>query len=290
MGEFNYDLAAVFRVYPKPSRTAPPMFGNDKFKLVELCFKSFKDSLSSMRVKLWILVDSCPPEYEVMFRRIWASDDLVFVRFQGITASAALREQIRILTGQTDANIVYCTEDDYFYLPGQFKLAVDFLNLNPDADFVSPYDHPDIYNTELHVRKSPIKNFNGKVWNSCCSTTHTFLTRRATLLECRNVFWRTKWWDPFRLLNGIMPDLSHWLALTKRNVFDWRTLLKWCRTHRYWAVSIFIAWNYFWRQILFGKRRTLWVPKPSIATHMADGYYAPEIDWDMEFDKCKSQI
>jgi hypothetical protein len=283
MGEFKYDLAVAYRVYPKPSRTAPPVFGNDKFKLVEVCFKSFKASVAEVRAKIWILVDSCPPEYEAMFREVWGPADLTFVRYQGISAPTALKEQIRILTEQTDAEIIYCAEDDYCYLPGQFKTAVDFLKQNPDADFVSPYDHPDIHNTELHAGPKPTKSSGGKVWTSCGSTTHTFLTRRSTLLECQSVFQVTQWWDPFRLLNGIMPDLSHWLALTKRRVFDLGSLLQWCRTHRYWALSILIAWNYHWKQILFGRRRTLWVPQPSLATHLSEGYAAPGIDWAAEF-------
>lgn len=270
MGELKYDLAVAYRVHPKSSRSAPPAFKNDKFKLVELCFKSFKTSLDSLKVKLWILVDNCPVEYENMFRQVWKSDDLTFVRFQGITGAAALKEQIRILTEQSDSEVVYCAEDDYFYLAGQFQMAVDFLNQNPAIDFISPYDHPDIHTTDLHNEKSPSKQFGGKVWNSCCSTTHTFLTTRSTLRECQDVL---------RVTKASIPDLAQWLALTKRRVFDIKNLLKWCVTHQYWAASIMIAWNYYWTQILFGRQRTLWIPHPSIATHMAVGMEAPGVDW-----------
>jgi hypothetical protein len=38
-----------------------------------------------------------------------------------------------------------------------------------------------------------------------------------------------------------------------------------------------------WRQILFGKRYTLWIPVPSLATHMVSGLLAPYVDWEQEF-------
>jgi hypothetical protein len=41
-----------------------------------------------------------------------------------------------------------------------------------------------------------------------------------------------------------------------------------------------LAWRYAWRQILFGKCRTLWAPAPSLATHMEIGGLAPGVDWD----------
>ncbi|HXE41689.1 MAG TPA: hypothetical protein VN516_01600, partial [Candidatus Baltobacteraceae bacterium] len=61
--------------------------------------------------------------------------------------------------------------------------------------------------------------------------------------------------------------------------------VKWSVTKRYWAGSIFLAWYYCWKQILFGRRFTLWTPCPSIATHMVAGLEAPGIDWQKEFQK-----
>jgi len=39
------------------------------------------------------------------------------------------------------------------------------------------------------------------------------------------------------------------------------------------------AWIYNWDQILFGRRRKLWVPIPGIATHMDANALSPTIDW-----------
>jgi hypothetical protein len=279
MSQFSYDLAVAYRIYPKMSAARPPIFAGDKFKLAELCLKSFKDSLGGLRVKLWVLLNNCPPTYETLFTELWPSEDVVLLRYPGVPAGTTLHEQSRILMEQTDAKIVYFAEDDYFYLPGQFQLAVDFLKQNPAADFVSPYDHLDLHTTDLHNPSCETRAFGGKDWSSCISTTHTFLAKRAALIECQSFLHRL-----FRAYKeqGI-PDLAMWMALTKRRVFNPVKFIRWSASHRYWAGSIFLAWYFCWRQILFGRRYTLWIPHPSIATHMVAGLEAPGVDWQKEF-------
>jgi hypothetical protein len=280
MSQLGYDVAVAYRINPKMSASRPPVFAEDKFKLAEFCFKSFRDSLGGLRVKLWVLLNRCPPEYEALFTRLWPAEDLVLVRFPGVPAGTTLFEQSRILTEQKDAEIVYCAEDDYFYLPGQFRQAVEFLKQNADADFAAPYDHLDLHTADLHKLSSETRDFGGKKWRSCISTTHTFLARRAALIETRELFQRL-----FRGFEGrTSPDLAMWMALTKKRVFNPVKCAHWLATHRwYWAGSIFLAWVHCWRQILFGRRYTLWIPSPSIATHMVAGLEAPGIDWQKEF-------
>ncbi|HTX20386.1 MAG TPA: hypothetical protein VMD27_00795 [Candidatus Aquilonibacter sp.] len=277
MSDFKYDLAVAYRIYPKVSSHPPPIFADDKLKLAELCLKSFKASLGNLKVKIWVLLDNCPPAYEEMFSRLWSYEDLVLLRYPGVGDAATFREQSRLLMEQTDAEIVYLAEDDYFYLPDQFPLAVNFLKQTPTADFVSPYDHPDIYTTELHNLPHETKMFLGKEWNSCISTTHTFLTTRATLIQSRSVFLAS--------YGRISPDLAKWMALTKGCVFNPFRFISWLVSHRFWAASVFFAWYFCWRQILFGRKYSLWIPHPSIANHMAAGMEAPGIDWRKEFDQ-----
>jgi hypothetical protein len=264
MSQFSYDLVVAYRIYPKPSASRPPIFADDKFKLAELCFKSFKASLGNLRVKLWVLLNNCPPEYEAMFKSLWPAEDLVLVRFSGVAASTTLHEQSRILREQTDAEIVFLSEDDYFHLPGQFQIAVNFLKQNSDAKL----------STET-------REFDGKKWRSSISTTHTFLARRSALIESGKLF--QKLHQKFH--GQVSPDLAMWMALTKKRVFNPVKFLKWSITKRYWAGSIFLAWFYCWRQVLFGRKFALWTPYPSIATHMVAGLEAPDINWQKEFQK-----
>jgi hypothetical protein len=277
MSQFSYDLAVAYRIYPKPSSSRPSVFADDKFKLIELCFQSFKESVGNLKVKLWVLLNNCPPEFEEIFTKRWPAEDLVLLRYPGVPPGTTLHEQSRILMEQTDAKVVYFAEDDYFYLPGQFQLAVEFLRDNPDVDFVTPYEHPSMYDTDLHRIGVKTRQYVGKTWVSSFSTTHTFLTSREILVKNRWLFLTFHDW--------VTPDLAMWMALTKRRVFNPVKFFWWLPAHRFWSGSIFYAWYYFWRQILFGRRHCLWVASPSIATHMIATQEGPGVDWRAEFQK-----
>jgi hypothetical protein len=280
MNQFAYDVAAAYRIYYKMSRNPPPVFPDSKFKLAELCFNSFKNSLGGLRVKLWVILNDCPPEYEDMIRRVWGSEGLVVLKFPGVTNGTTLNEASIILREQTDAEIVYFSDDDYVYLPGQFPRAVEFLKQNADVDFIALYDHPDAYTTDLHKLPSKTKMSGGQKWNTCLSTTHTFLTKRSVLIEIKRLYV-----DMYRSFKDKGPfDLGFWMALTKQRVFNPVKFLHWVLVHRwYWAFSTVIAWNHCWRQILFGRRYTLWVPRPTLATHMDAKLLATGVDWQQEF-------
>ena len=281
-GQFRYDVAVAYRIHPGKSSNAPPIFAEDKFKLAELCLKSFRASLGGLRVKLWALLNECPPEYEKLFADVWPAEDLVLVRFPGVPPGTTLHEQSRILMDQTDAEIVFLAEDDYFFLPGQFRLAVDFLRQNADADFASPYDHVDLHRTDLHKLRMETREFGGKKWRSALSATHTFLAKRSSLIEIRGLF--SQFHSDFK--GKTSPDLAMWMSLTKRRVFNPFKFVQWLATGRlYWAGSIYLSWLHCWRQILFGRRYTLWAPNPSIATHMVAGQEAMGIDWQKEFQR-----
>lgn len=273
----TYDLAVAYRIYPKVSSHRPPIFADDKLKLSQLCVQSFKKSLGDLRVKMWVLLDNCPPAYEELFKQLWKPEDLVLMRFPGVGDQSTLRQQSKILTEQTDADIVYFAEDDYFYLPEEFQSALKFMREHPDVDFVTPYDHPDVHSTALHRIPTEYRQGDKRRWQRCVSTTHTFMARRNTLQQCCAVFEAS--------YGKVSPDLAKWLALTKLYVFNPWWLASWSFTNPFWAASIYLAWRYCWRQILFGRRYTLWSPHPTVATHMVHGLESPGFDWSKEFSK-----
>jgi hypothetical protein len=279
MSQYKYDVSVAYRIYPKinQSRHFPPIFPKDKLKLSEFCLQSFKSSLGGLRVKLWVLLDNCPPAYEAIFTKLWAPGDLVLLRYPGVGDGNTLREQCRILMEQTDAEMIYFAEDDYFYLPGQFPLAVDFLRQHPDADFVAPYESSDYYTADLHNFPRKTREFGKKKWNICVSTTHTFLSRRETLIQSHKVFLTS--------FGKLSPDLAKWMALTKKRVLNPFKFIRWLVPHRFWAGSMALSWLFCWRQILFGRRYTLWSPHTAIATHMGTGVESPGVDWPKEFQK-----
>ena len=144
------------------------------------------------------------------------------------------------------------------------------------------YDHPDAYTTDLHDLPQKTKQTAGQNWSSCLATTHTVLTKRSVLLDVRRLYD-----DMYRSFKDKGPfDLGFWMALNKQRVFNPVKFMRWVLTYRwYWAFSVVIAWNHCWRQILFGRRYTLWVPRPSLATHMDAKLLAPGVDWPQEFQR-----
>jgi hypothetical protein len=271
----QYDVAVAYRIYPRVSRV-PPLFPNDKYKLSELCLKSFKDSLGSLKVKMFVLLDNCPPSYEDLFKRYFDEHDLELIRLNGVGNRATFDMQIDILLDQNFSEIVYFAEDDYLYLPNQFESMVKFLRDEEEVDFVSPYDHLDYYVDEIHKYKSHIRFFDNRHWRTVAGTCLTFLTTRSVLRSTRNVF---------KTYASRNTDGGIWLSLTKYQVFSPFAIAKHVRHLNDKKMRgklidmIGFAWLFCWRQIVFGKRRKVWVPIPCIATHMESDYLAPTFCW-----------
>ncbi len=267
----KYDLAVAYRIYPKVSKPALGLpFSDDKARLAEVCLQSFRRSLGDLRVKLWVLLDGCPPEYAEMFRRCFASEDLELIPLPGIGNYGTFNRQIEILLAQNAAELVYFAEDDYFYLPDQFRLMMDFIRAHSDADFVSPFDHLDCYTMELHRAPTWLRSSQGRHWRTAASTCLTFLTTRRTLAETARVF---------RTYARKNYDSSLWLALTKERVTQPWSWIRLARRQPFTAKILAKAWLFGWSNILFGKRRKLWTPVPSIATHLDAASLAPGVDW-----------
>lgn len=268
----HYDVAVAYRIYPKVAKPALGLpFSDDKYRLSEVCLQSFRKSLGNVRAKIWVLLDGCPPEYADLFRRYFAEQDLVLIPLPGVGNHQTFLRQIEILTGQEDADLVYFAEDDYFYLPDQFHLMIEFLKAYPDVDFVSPHDHLDCYTMELHHRRQWLRVFGNHHWKTAGSTCLTFLTSKEKLKKTQAIF---------RSYGQRNFDSSLWLCLTKESLMRPFDFCRWAMRQPILLKVVAKAWLFGWAQILFGKRRKLWTPAPGIATHMDANALAPTIDWE----------
>ncbi|MHA1732864.1 MAG: glycosyltransferase family 2 protein [Promethearchaeota archaeon] len=275
-GGSKYDLAVAYRAYPGMAKPTP-VFSGDKLKFAEFCLKSFRDSLGDLRVKVWAILDGCPPEYGELFRSTFPAGDLVVEDLPGVGNSATFQRQLDILTGQDDAGVVYLAEDDYFYLPGAFPEMVEFLAGNAEVDFASPYNHPDYSTSDLHDHRREYRDAGGRRWKTVNSTTLTFLTTREALLRTRSQFAK---FVPTRVY-----DVSIWLALTKYRVRNPWAIAKYLFRDRDIFKMVARSWLHCTRQVLFGKRWKLWVPEPSIATHMEPDLLSRDVDWEWYFER-----
>jgi hypothetical protein len=268
---YTHDLAVAYRIYPSVSRPALGLpFSDDKYRLSEACLHSFKESLGSLRVKVWAILDGCPPDYAELFRNCFADDDLELVHCDELGNQATFARQIDILLGQEDAPLVYFAEDDYFYLPNKFCLMVDFLKAHADVDFISPFDHLDCYTTDLHHTPKWIRPHGDHHWRTAASTCLTFLTRKEVLASCESVF---------RSYARGNFDCAIWLSLTKQRVLNPLALARYLvHGEFYWRVLV-KSWIFCPWQILFGRRFKLWVPIPGIGTHLDRKALSPAVDW-----------
>jgi hypothetical protein len=267
----QYDLAVAYRIYPQmPQHALGLPFSDDKFLLAETCLNSFKKSLGDLSVKLWVLLDGCPEEFKDMFARYFEARDLVFISLPQAGNEATFARQIDTLLDQDESDVVYFAEDDYFYLPGQFRCMINFLLANDGVDFVSPYDHLDCYTMDLHREPKWLKMYGGRHWRTASSTCLTFLTKKKTLQKTQAVF---------RSYKRRSLDCSIWLSLTKRRLFNPFFVARKLIEDRFTCKIILKSWLYCWRQILFGRIWKLWVPIPAVATHLDVNALSPNVEW-----------
>lgn len=267
----SYDLAIAYRIYPNVAKPAIGLpFSEDKLRLSEICLRSFKESLGNLRVKLWAVLDGCPEEYTTLFQKYFDAGDLVLLPLPGVGNQATFGKQIEILLRQEDSDLIYFAEDDYFYLPGQFPLMLGFLRDGEGVDFITPYDHPDCYQLDLHHEPKWVTVFAGHHWRTAASTCLTFLTRKNTLARYESTL---------RTYSRGNNDCAVWLSLTKRRVFNPLAPLRFfAKGELYWKIFV-QAWFFCWRQIVFGRPARLWVPLPGLATHLAAGLLSPCVDF-----------
>ncbi len=265
----THKVSICYRIYPKVSKV-PPVHSDDKYKLSELCLSSLVKSLNNVDYKIWVLLDNCPPEYSEMFKKYIPADCLELIDLPGIGNTGTWGKQLEILSTQTFAENIYFAEDDYFYLTDTFHEMLELIESDKDVHFVSPYDHLDYYTLDIHDYKSQIKISNNRHWRTASTTCMTFLTQKKYLNATYGAF------ATYLKKNY---DNSIWLSLTKINAFNFSLFVKYLFTNLPFA-KIYIKLLLFGTsRLLFGKKWNLWIPMPSIATHMDSQYLAPTKNW-----------
>lgn len=266
------DLAVAYRIYPGISRT-PAYSARDKFKLAQMCLASFRRALGRLDAKIFAILDGCPPEYERLFEDTLDGLDLKVIPTSHLGNQRTFSYQIDLLTQETDCDYLFFAEDDYFYLPNALEKIVAFMRDNPDADFVTPYDHPDSYRTSSRYERHLVKPWGDRYWRTASSTCLTFLASRNALAETASIF----------LTYGIgNMDCPIWLSLTQKLLLA-NPRVHFCDSFRFktWLKT----WRWGWTNILFNRRFRLYAPLPTLATHMESSCLSPLVNWEDEFRK-----
>jgi len=275
-----YDLAIAYRIYPGVSKM-PAYCSTDKFKLAEMCLRSFRAALGELRFKIWALLDGCPPEYEALFRDVFKGNELEIVALNKVGNLKSFSAQIDILTKQTEADYVYFAEDDYYYLPDALVKMIAFMRNNKDVDFVTSYDHPDSYDTSFRYERHLVRPYGDRYWRTASSTCLTFLTSRKNLIRNK---WMFRTYTRFRNY-----DYSLWLALTQKlSMADLRIYWSDVLHVKIWIKTL--VWGF--GSVFFGRYYRLWCPLPTLSTHMESTRLSPLVNWPelfQNYDRSKHQ-
>jgi hypothetical protein len=266
----KYDLAVAYRIYPGLSRNQW-LFDN-KFKLTKICLLSFIEAIENLKVKTFFLLDNCPREYKELIKKLTNNINNIsveIIEYNKIGNRKTFEKQVEILLDQEYSDYIYFAEDDYFIRPKAFSIAIDFMKNNPSVDFVSLYDSLDYYSMELHKRNSMVIDYKNYSWKKVKSTCLSFLTHKNKLKETRKIF---------LTYGDFNYDTCIWISLTKVDIFNPLVLLVYL-FKQFLAFKIYVYILIIsWKQCFFGKKNSLFVPVPSLATHI-DKSIAPKINW-----------
>lgn len=260
----QFDLAVAIRVTPFLGKKHIRF--ESKYDLVKAGFDSLAKSLEGIPYHLTVILDGCPKEYEDIFKEMVSEDRLNIIHTNKIGNSSTFLLQLSILLEQTFADYVYFAEDDYFYI-AKFSEILQFAKSNSSVDFVSPYDHPDLYldHGPHSYRKTKVK-FGDREWKDVMSTCCTFLTSKKILKETKGMITSYK----------KLSDHRMWHLITRKiSLFKFLYSIK-SRPH---IRTTFFLLYYLMKYHKHVYR--LWVPEPTIATHLQRNCLSPNINWDL---------
>ncbi|MEM3489171.1 MAG: hypothetical protein QXO75_05895 [Nitrososphaerota archaeon] len=271
----SYDLSIALRI--SPFLNSRHIYFASKYELVETCFKSFITALSGIDYELFTILDGCPDCFEKMLRKNVEESRLKVIRTNKIGNNATFMLQIQILSNKASSDYVYFAEDDYFYVE-HFKHLLEFIRKNRFIDFVSPYDHPDYYlRKDLHPYRIIKLAYNNRIWKNVMSTTCTFLTKKEILRETCEIL----------KSYARIGDYFMWYVLTRKiSLIDFLKIV--IAFHRRNIKTIAFHQQHLLKEAFLlkyliktpGTKYHLWVPEPTIATHMQKDCLSPGINWN----------
>ena len=281
----KYELAIAHRVCPVLAKTASHFI--DKFKMVEATTTSLATAINGIRTKLFVILDGCPEDYELLFKRTFSNlpeVDYEIVKTPSIGNHPTYAKQVDLLSA-VDAEYVYFSEDDYIYTHNAFKAMMDFLG-NKGVDFVTPLDHPDRYSLPLipERRRVEIRVSSFCHWREVGTTCCTFMTTSTTFRKAER---------RISTYGEGLSDIELWIGLTKDCVFSpsatigaaLRYLFGLRKAEYGLEFMVLSAWRHFKWRLFFFKRYRLWGPMPSLAVHLCKPSLPPL--WENIFpDEC----
>jgi len=151
------------------SKNKPPVFKDDKLRLVRLCLKTFAKAFVDVDMDIHFILDRCSGDYlDVVKEQLKKKFTHEFSNYGHYNSALAQYN----LAQKTKDDIVLFIEDDYLWTEGAGKRLIGVVK---ELGVASPYDNPDIYTTEPRKsRLEKIKVIDGWHWRTTMDTTMTF--------------------------------------------------------------------------------------------------------------------
>lgn len=269
-----YDITIAYRIYPLISKV-PAIYPEDKFKMSEICIKSFANAIKDLKAYIYVILDNCPKEYINLFQDNLKNHHLEFIEVGGIGNGNTFGLQLDLLSN-SKTDFVYFAEDDYFYLENSITNLLDFTK-NKKIDFATPYDHLDYYEHQLHKGDSNKITYKNVDYYERKTTTMTFLANRLKLKEHYDLFLTYKHnnWDN-----------SMWLAITTKNFISFSEFLR-LSLFDMQMFKMYIKYFLHTPKKIFNNanKSNLYCPHPGTATHLDNKFLSPKINWNEEFER-----
>jgi hypothetical protein len=198
-------MKVIYRMCDITSTNASPIYWTDKFRLNEICLRSFVEAFKDVKPYVYMICDRCPDMYRMFVKYIVPFEMEIEFTQSGIRENAVHQYDY-----VKDNDIYLFQECDYLYVENAGKFMEQAAE---KFDFISPYDHPDKYKEGLIPAENEREYVGNYLWRSTDSTTSTFMARGSKVLEQMELF-RSYGWD----------DHKRWLDLGTKGYKLWTPL------------------------------------------------------------------
>ena len=150
-----------YRMSAVKSVNKPPKYAEDKFRVVKTCLKTFVSAFADVKPKIHFILDNCGADYLEMVKEIVPFE---FTHEFGTYGNYNSCLKQYNLAQVVEDEIFIFQEDDYLWKEGVGKYYIEAIK---ELGIISPYDHPDFYNTEpFRSRQEKIKLVNNWHWRT----------------------------------------------------------------------------------------------------------------------------
>lgn len=221
-------MQVIYRLCGILSSNPSPIYQDDKFKLNELCLKSFVHAFSDIKPEVIFLLDKCGVEYYKLIEDYVPFNYTVEDANLGINGTMLRAYEI---ASELEDYVIF-QECDYLYSGVIGKL---YLKAMKELGIVSPYDHPNFYHArEYHKEECRIKLVTGHHFRTCERNTMTWGCHSSIIKEHRQLF------DRYGYLDGEV-----WYELKSHGLDLWTPIPSFA-TH---MVKDCLAPSYDWKEL-----------------------------------------